>query len=105
MNINEYLLTVLGEEAGEIVQSMSKIKRFGPDSISPEGDKNKTNRDQLIHEINDLVAVTEMLEENGALGAGFFEDYLDRALINAKKRKVEKYMKVSQNLGLLEKDA
>lgn len=97
MNINEYLLTCLAEEATEVGQASSKCLRFGLNSLSRASDRTLTNWEQVIYEFNDMFAILELLEE---------EDFditsvLDREHINKKKDKVRFYMKDSMNEGLL----
>lgn len=57
---NEYLnLTILQEECAEVILAISKIKRFGWDSIHPEGDTD--NRTQLEQELGDVEAMIDIL--------------------------------------------
>lgn len=62
MNTNkiQYLLDKGQEEASEIVQAISKIRRFGPDNHHP--DRTTTNKQELINEIEDLLAIVGALE-------------------------------------------
>jgi NTP pyrophosphatase (non-canonical NTP hydrolase) len=92
-SVNDYLLCCLSEEAAEISQIVAKIQRFGRGSVW-EG---KSGAERLKGEINDLLGVLELLAETRA-----FDVSADRVLIDTKKAKVKKYMKVSQDLGLLD---
>lgn len=85
MNKIEHLLTCLVEECSEVQKEATKALRFGLD------DKWKNNPDQaekIIVEVCDLVAVLEMLIDEGALPVLGIED----KLIKKKKEKVLEYM-------------
>lgn len=86
MNYREYLFAKLMSESSEVIQDAEKIFMFGPDSYNPES--GVRNDDKLIHEIHDVLAVIEMLHENGFL---HFE--YNREKIVAKKRKMISYAK------------
>ena len=86
-----YNLNLLSEEASEVIQSFSKITRFGEMSISPY--ENRANIFLLIKEINDFMAVVELLQEH----YGVPKDQIDK-----KKSKIKEYKLYSQNEGLLE---
>lgn len=99
MNRLQLLLLQLSEEATEVQKSASKAIRFGMDSVHPKYPNEGNNRDKLIEEINDFMASVEMLQDEGALPLGI----LQRDLIDAKKAKIEHYIKVSQELGYVAK--
>jgi hypothetical protein len=95
MNLKEYILACIGEEGGEITKASSKCLRFGLTDTHPiEGYKN--NIDSLIQEVNDLIAVVELLGEKG---------YADISKLNnseakqAKKEKFFKYLYYSRKCG------
>jgi NTP pyrophosphatase (non-canonical NTP hydrolase) len=98
-NRKEHLLIVLAEECAEITKEVSKSIRFG---LNNKYDRNSdpnvaTNAQKIIDELNDLIAVVEMLSEEGYL------DYkLDPAKIKAKKEKVNRYAGYSKLAGYLE---
>jgi len=94
MEIKDYLLACISEEAGEISQAVGKAHRFGLLDCNPNSEK--TNWVDLRKEIHDIIAVYEMLCDE-------FDrvEILDREMINAKKVKVEKYMAYSAELGRL----
>jgi len=96
MNKIEYLLTVLSEECGEVVQANCKILRFGGDNHNPQ-DPTVSNIELMIKEINDILGVIELLEEEGVnvSRVGNRED------IEKKKEKVKKFMEYSTNIGRL----
>ncbi len=58
----QYYLDKLQEEAAEIIQSVSKVRRFGPTNTHPE--RAKTNLQELVGEIEDLLALLACLEAN-----------------------------------------
>ena len=93
----EHLKWCLAEEAGEVIQALGKIGRFGLKDISP-----KTKKQSIIDledEMHDLVAVYEMIcaELNHEILSGSFL----RNKINAKKEKVIKYMGYARDIGAL----
>ena len=57
----QYLLDKLQEEAAEIIQAVSKIRRFGPNNHHP--DRQTTNLQELVGELEDFQAIVWALEE------------------------------------------
>jgi NTP pyrophosphatase (non-canonical NTP hydrolase) len=55
-----YLLDKLQEEAAEVIQAVSKIRRFGEHNKHPERDT--TNKQELVIELEDLLAILAALE-------------------------------------------
>ncbi len=55
------ILVITQEECAEVVQSISKIFRFGIDNAHKSG---STQRESLEREIGDLVAMIELLHEH-----------------------------------------
>ena len=55
-----WLLDKLQEEAAEVIQAVSKIRRFGEKSNHP--DRTTTNHQELIIELEDLLAILAALE-------------------------------------------
>lgn len=98
MNKIEYLLTCLQEEAGEITQASSKCLRFGLNSPSRASKTPRTNAEQVVAEINDAVAILELLSDEG-FDIGHF---LDPEQIMIKKERVHFYMQDSIRGGLLQ---
>ena len=94
MNRRKHLYTILQEECAEVVQAVSKIKRFGITNIQPK--TGKCNFDILIEELNDVLAMVEMLEEDGLPLSG---EVPDRERIVKKKAQVEKYLEYSRGTG------
>lgn len=61
MNKNtQYYLDKMQEEAAEIIQAISKIRRFGPDNQHPQ--RNSTNLQELVGELEDFLALVAALE-------------------------------------------
>lgn len=57
----QYLLDKLQEEAAEVIQAVSKIRRFGPHNHHP--DRTQTNLQELTGELEDFQAIVLALEE------------------------------------------
>ena len=55
-----YLLDKLQEEAAEVIQSVSKIRRFG--ELNKHPDRSTTNKEELITELEDFLAILAALE-------------------------------------------
>ena len=94
MNRTEYLLTCLAEEAVEVAQRATKALRFGCDEVQPGQGLSNTQR--IRQELNDLIAVAQMLEEAGVLVLPLEVDAIDR-----KKAKVAAFMEYSRSCGAL----
>lgn len=94
LNKEEYLLTCLGEETGELAQAVGKVQRFGANDA--ETIEHPTNIEKLITEFHDIVAVYEMLCNELNICSG-----ISPVLITAKKIKLEKYMEYSRKVGKL----
>jgi NTP pyrophosphatase (non-canonical NTP hydrolase) len=56
----QYYLDKLQEEAAEIVQAVSKLRRFGPNNHHPE--RTTTNIQELVGELEDFLALVACLE-------------------------------------------
>ena len=83
----QYLLGCLGEECAEVAQRASKAVRFGMNEVQPGQELN--NRQRLEYELSDLISVCLMLG-------------IKIAPNPEKATKVEKYMKLSRERGILE---
>lgn len=97
MDRRQYLLLKLAEECVEVAHRCSKQMQFGKDEIQPG--QSETNAERLRSEFNDLVAVAEMLIQEGEL-PGISPTML-QAAIWAKRQKINKYLKISQERGLV----
>lgn len=82
------LLGILQEECAEVIQIISKIRRFGMDSYNP-ADPSVTNHDLLNLEVGDVLGLIEMLKTD--------PDILDESKIYArsiyKQEKVLRYLR------------
>lgn len=97
MNATEHLITCLGEEASEIAQDCCKSLRFGLNDVNVLKPKGPNNRERLLTELNQLLAVVSLLVEEGILPAGWCD--VDAQI--AKKKKVKKFMDYARNVGAL----
>jgi NTP pyrophosphatase (non-canonical NTP hydrolase) len=79
------VMDILQEECAEVIQAVSKISRFGIDNVKPG--KPKTNREHLEEELGDMLAMIDILKEQGIVSS--------TALDNAKYAKIEKLKKWS----------
>lgn len=91
-----YLLTCLIEECGKVIQAATKALRFGLDDLHPE--KQVTAESVLGNEINDLMAVWEMLIKLGV------KIPVSSDAINKKKAKIAYYATYSAQKGILPLD-
>lgn len=103
MTREEHLLTILAEECSEVAQRASKAIRFGLLEIEPG--QPKTNAERIMDELNDLIAVYQMLA--GPMVSPTMEAFrMDPddmwAAIRAKQAKVEKFLRYSSELGTLD---
>ncbi|MCZ4273545.1 MazG nucleotide pyrophosphohydrolase domain-containing protein [Maritalea porphyrae] len=58
-------LTILVEECAEIIQAVSKVKRFGVDTTN--ADTGEKNGFALTKELADLLGVIRLAEKHGAI--------------------------------------
>ena len=58
----QYLICKLQEEAAEVIQAVSKINRFGEQSKHP--DRTTNNKQELIQELEDFLAILAVLEQH-----------------------------------------
>ena len=56
-------LDMLAEEAAEVIQAISKIKRHGYESFHPDSPNGPTNRQMLENEIADFYAIAGVMED------------------------------------------
>lgn len=66
MNLIQYFLNVVAEEAGEVSQAALKANRFGLRDVYPKKFRG-TAQDRLVHELNDLMEAIHIAQEVGAL--------------------------------------
>lgn len=97
MDRREMLLIQLMEEAGEVVQAVSKVLRFGVHHTWPVGEDKlaKTAEARLSNEIVDFMALVAMCQEENIL-RNWNKEFVEG--IQVKKNKVELYMGMSKKL-------
>lgn len=93
MNKKEYLLTCLIEECSEVQKEATKALRFGLDDNWKERGKQS---DRIVHEFCDLLAIYDMLVEEGLL-----DDVTTEEMIQMKKERVHKFMGYAKERGTL----
>lgn len=92
MNRAEHLLSIVAEEAVEVAQRATKALRFGVDEVQPG--QRYTNWERIESEFHDLIAVLEMAHGRPL--------NIYRELLDAKKAKVEEFLRLSRDLGTLQ---
>mgnify|MGYP001586058321 CR=1 FL=1 len=97
MNAREHLLVCLAEEAAEVVQAVTKALRFGLHDSYPGYAGGLTNEEAVYAELNDLLAVVEMLEDDGSL-----TPFMGVQSRGQKQAKVRKFMEHARRNGALE---
>lgn len=85
--MNEELLNILQEEAAEVIQAVSKIKRFGWESTYA----GPTNRAHLTEELGDLLCMIQLLIKNKLIDPIELQHYAD-----LKEGKLKKWSKIFQ---------
>ena len=58
--VRQWLLDKLQEESAEVIQAISKVRRFGEHNHHPE--RNTTNYEELVTELEDWLAIVAALE-------------------------------------------
>lgn len=97
MNRQEHLLICLAEECSEVGQRVSKCLRFGLNEKQKGQDYN--NRERLEQEIKDMLCVINILLNEGMIkNEGCYPNDIS---IFVKKSKIEKYMEISKEQGVL----
>jgi len=88
-----YLLLLLAEESAELIKTTTKAKRFGMEGCDP--DTNIPNKEEIVREAEDIIAVFELLVEEGQIRE------LDKQRIKEKKERIELSLQVTESLGLM----
>ena len=91
MTKKQLLLTKLAEECNEVAQRALKAQQFGTEEIQPGQELN--NYQRLHLELNDLLAVVEMLNEETG-----FNFKVSKKMIQDKKTKINKFYQYSKKL-------
>jgi len=97
MNTTEHLLTCLAEEGSEVTKDATKSLRFGLDDRNVLNPTGPTNRERLVDELNDLMAVVDLCVAHGILP----ENWQSPEKHQAKLEKVEKFMNYAKKVGAL----
>ena len=84
-NDNNEVMDILQEEAAEVIQAVSKIRRFGMDNA--KYGTGQTNKEHLEEELGDMLAMIDILLINEVVNWG--------SLHKAKRAKIEKLKKWS----------
>ena len=66
-------LDILQEECAEVIQAVSKIRRFGIEGKHPNHDYN--NREHLEEEVGDMLAMIDILVEQGVVERQTLENF------------------------------
>ncbi len=98
MNKKELLLDICAEECSETAVRCSKAIRFTLEEIQ-EG-QSLTNAERIIQEFNDIVAVMEIMQQEGMI-----DRVIDRDYITAKKLKVDQWLGYSRKRGTLQDES
>lgn len=89
--MNERVLEIMGilqEECAEVIQEVSKCRRFGIDESHKSG---ISHRAMLEQEVGDVLCMIELLHQEGILS--------EEGLMAAKQKKEEKLRKWSNIFG------
>ena len=79
------ILDILQEECAEVIQAISKVRRFGMENTYKDGG---TQREHLIQELGDVTLLIELLHAH--------QLFTDKELIEAQRRKANKLVKWSK---------
>ena len=82
------LLGLLQEECAEVIQIVSKIRRFGLESVNPY-DPTHNNRTLLEHEIGDVRLIIQLLTEK--YGEKMIDEYRIQARSRWKRVKLQEH--------------
>jgi NTP pyrophosphatase (non-canonical NTP hydrolase) len=86
MNKQQEIMDILQEECAEVIQAVSKARRFGLDNSHKSG---KTQRENLETEIGDVLCMIELLNERGVIDAASVQ-----AAILAKREKLHHWSNI-----------
>lgn len=101
MSYEQFLLTKLAEECNEVAQRALKQQQFGSEEHEPGDSQNNAQR--TLYELNDLLAVVDLLIANGDLpdqSALELEQHKIR-----KRAKILKYLEYSRDLKLVKEQS
>lgn len=92
----QLLLGKIAEECNEVAQRALKAQQFGLDEV--QDGQSLNNGDRLRGELCDLAAVCAMVESEARVNLSQHSG----ASLGAKMVKVEKFLQLSQSLGMVE---
>jgi len=92
MNKQEYLLICLAEEASEVAQATSKVLRFTAEHKL----NGQSNLEKLCEEYSQLLAVIDVLQENGVL------INFNHLVYKKKLEAIDHYLNISIHLGAVD---
>jgi NTP pyrophosphatase (non-canonical NTP hydrolase) len=84
MNRNEEIMTILQEECAEVIQAVSKVKRFGLEG----------NVKDLKKELCDLQCMINLMEEFNVISYNFGDRYEQ---IQKKRQKLQKFSRIFES--------
>jgi NTP pyrophosphatase (non-canonical NTP hydrolase) len=61
------ILDILQEECAEVIQNISKCRRFGMENVYLKG--SGTQREQLVKELGDVLAMIDLLQEHNVVSS------------------------------------
>lgn len=93
MTETENLLDHLIEECAEVIQRVTKAKKFGLTEIQPE--QPFTNAERIAYELADVFGVAEVMYRKNIIPS------IDPERVLAKKTKIDKYQQLSRERGIL----
>jgi NTP pyrophosphatase (non-canonical NTP hydrolase) len=68
-------LDILQEECAEVIVEVSKIRRFGLDSVHYKSEMKHTHRTMLEMEIGDVLALVDILMDQGLVDQSRLDQY------------------------------
>ena len=68
-------LDILQEECAEVIVEVSKIRRFGLDSVHYKSEMQRTHRTMLEMEIGDVLALVDILMDQGLVDQTRLDQY------------------------------
>lgn len=94
MKYLDHLLTIVIEEASEVIKDACKAQRFGMDCVEPG--QSLTNEERLWNEANDFVGALDLVKDLRGYGG------LSQETMEAKKSKIKKFSDISIRNGQLD---
>ena len=74
-NQTQEALDILQEECAEVIVEVSKIRRFGLDSVHYKSEMQRTHRTMLEMEIGDVLALVDILMDQGLVDQTRLDQY------------------------------